>query len=215
MPKLFRKEGDNELKEMLRLANSYEMMRVHRFFDVDQLKRAAIKTDGMKFWKQAKKYHMQLHERISKYKRLTKIALLYRWLRNLALVFVTILLPIFLIYPRNPSSVPSFFLFFLSPLFLLAFIILLWFVVFLRWYVNQFMTSEKLKGMDAHLMKIVQHYIDQIVASIKKSDLNPNDFKFKLFTDKYKNVKVLKKPSFFRDFYVAIPNIEEKEGNGF
>lgn len=215
MSKILKKEDVNELREILRLANSYEMMRVHRFFDIDKLKKIAIKTGGMMFWKQAKKYHTQLQKQISKQKRLMRMALLYRWLRNFALALITILLPTFLMYPRSPNTVPSFLLVFLSPPFLLAFVILLWFVVFLRWYVNQFMTSEKLKGMDAHLMKIVQHYIDQIVASIKKSDLNPNDFKFKLFTDKYKNVKVLKKPSFFRDFYVAIPNIEEKEGNGF
>lgn len=207
MPGLSEKKSNDQLKKMLRLANSYEMMRVHRFFDIDKLKKDSIKTGGMKFWKQAKKYHMQLHERISKHKRITRMAFLYRGLRNLALALITILLPIFLIYPRNPNLVPSFFLFFLSPLFLLAFIILLWFVVFLRWYVNQsFMTSERFEGMDTHLMKIVQLYIDQIAANIKKFGLNPNDFKFKLFTDQYKNIKILKKPNFFRDFYIAVPD---------
>jgi hypothetical protein len=211
MSKILKKEDVNELREILRLANSYEMMRVHRFFDIDKLKKIAIKTGGMMFWKQAKKYHTQLQKQISKQKRLMRMALLYRWLRNFALALITILLPTFLIYPRSPNTVPSFLLVFLSPPFLLAFVILLWFVVFLRWYVNQsFVTFEKLESMNTHLMKIVQYYIDRIVASVKKLGLNPNDFKFKLFTDEYKNVKILKKPNFFRDFYLAIPDIRKK-----
>jgi len=211
MTRLFSNEGHDKLKEMLHLVNKYEMMRVHRFFDLDQLKKSAMKTGGMKLWKQARKYHRLLGERISRHKRLTKIALVYRWLRNLALALVTVLLPVLFICLRNPSLVPTIFFFFLSAPFLLVFIILLWFVVFLRWYINQkFMTSEKLRGMDAHLMGIVQHYIDEIVVNVKKSHLDPNDFKFKLFTDKYKHVKILKKPSFFNDFYVAVPDVGQE-----
>lgn len=211
--KLFSKESDNKLKEMLHLVNKYEMMRVYRFFDLDQLKKSAMKTGGMKLWKQARKYQILLGERISRHKRLTKIALLYKWLRNLALALVTVLLPMLFICLRNPGLVPNIFFFFLSAPFLLVFIILLWFVVFLRWYINQkFMTSEKLRGMDIHLMKIVQHYIDQIVINVKNSRLNPNDFKFKLFTDKYKHIKILKKPSFFNDFYLAVPDVGQEEG---
>lgn len=74
------------------------------------------------------------------------------------------------------------------------------------------MDEELSKG---RLKEAVQYHIDKLRSNIEKYELKPENYKIKLHRTDYKGIKIVKKPSILRGYYLAIVDtrVKKKMGN--
>ena len=61
------------------------------------------------------------------------------------------------------------------------------------------------------LKEAVQYHIDKLKANIEKYGLKPDNYRIKLQRIDYKGIKILKKPSILRGYYIAVVDAKVKE----
>jgi hypothetical protein len=66
---------------------------------------------------------------------------------------------------------------------------------------------SRYRGKIAHLKEVNQVLINQLNEKIRKANENPKKYKLTLYNIDYEGIKVLKKPGWWREHYVAIPII--------
>jgi len=78
---------------------------------------------------------------------------------------------------------------------------------FVREKVRGFYESSvsRYRGKIAHLREVNQVLINQLIEKIRKANENPKKYKLTLYNVDYEGIKVLKKPGWWREHYVAIP----------
>jgi F0F1-type ATP synthase membrane subunit b/b' len=77
---------------------------------------------------------------------------------------------------------------------------------FVRERVKKFFdeSASRLKSKSTHLRELNQELIDRLRDGIKKHKGKPRDYKLILFNSDYEGIQILKKPSAWREHFVAI-----------
>ena len=119
-------------------------------------------------------------------------------------------------YQQTPTYLRPILLFIFSPYFILPISILGIVFLVLRWISKQKLESIYDKvGVrmqeKKRLKSLVQDYIGLLGKRVKKYNLKPERFKFKLYHNDYKNVRYVGKPGVFSDFYVAVVETGEEK----
>lgn len=70
--------------------------------------------------------------------------------------------------------------------------------------------SMELKGVERRAREIVQRYIFVLGREIRRYEMNPRKFQFRLYHDDYKGIEILHKPGAFSSFYVAVAKINRE-----
>ncbi len=64
------------------------------------------------------------------------------------------------------------------------------------------------------LKEAVQYHIDKLRSNIEKYELKPENYKIRLHRTDYKGIKIVKKPSILRGYYLAIVDTRVKKKKG-
>lgn len=78
-----------------------------------------------------------------------------------------------------------------------------------RRYVDQ--RAKEGSGRDKHLKETTQHFINKLASQVAQDKEDPARFKFKIFYDDYKGIRIVSRPGIIRRHYVAAVAIGNSE----
>jgi len=205
-----RRKKKPELEDLASFISAIDGFRVGRCVElknVDRMVRKIRLTDTSRKWKSVRRdleAIMNLPTSSPKVMFLMNLALLLRFL-GLVSFMIVMLLAVVTSF-RLISGVES-------SAFQSTFISVLVFanvVLVIRYFVKERVktffdqSADRFRGKSAHLRELNQELIGRLREGIKKSKGNAKDYKLTLFNKDYSGIKVLKKPSAWREHYVAI-----------
>ncbi len=206
---IFRK--DEELENLAWLISVADSYRVGMGVDMEGLRDRMRKLRGplrVENWSQIYKDMKEItdlpYQKEPQIKKYVNIFVFLRYLVKQAFLIVGVLFFIFLLTMRLPLITYETLQYFLYAILFVA-----WWVVFIRWYVRDKMKTFYYRHMNDYrkneerLQMAAQDLIDKMGHALTEKGDDPKKYVFNVYQKDYKGLKIVKEPSWLRDFYVV------------
>jgi len=199
-----------ELEDLATLISAIDGFRVGRCAElksVEKIVRRVRLTDTGQKWKSTKRdleAIMNLPASSPKVMFMMNLALLLRFLGLLSYTTVVIMAITVAVSPSLNIETSTFAnIFDYVLIFGIGILVVRYFV---REQIKKFFneSADRFRGKSAHLRDLNQELMNRLRAGINKNRGKPRDYKLILFNADYNGIKVLKKPSVWREHFVAI-----------
>jgi len=210
----------SSLINVISLLDSYRINRCEDFRWVDNsIKKGKFGQKFRRVWKDARKILCKIARMPSSSRYIVRLMKIREFILFFGFAFPTTFMALSLIYAVSPSSLPwQPFPGFLSFIAILAFAIMLLTIIIPRYidrkiaiFMEKFYQKDPAKygNLHAQLKFIVQDLIFHVCRSIECLNHDPTKFRIKLYNIDYGGIRLLKKPSRVRKFYIATPELRK------
>jgi hypothetical protein len=215
------KKAEKISSELVSVISYFDGLRSASLHDPKELI-MKTKTSGLDstYLKYFSKETQKVLKKVGQYGKVRKMIRVNKILNFVTLIYFMIVVVLAILFQRGVKLSSMWWLYptFLSwPSIILLFIladVTLFMLSLTKYELKKIAEESGIKEEEAtkqRLKEAVQHHIDRLKANIEKYSLKPDDYRFKLQRIDYKGIKILKKPSILRGYYIAVVDAKVKE----
>lgn len=215
------KKAEKISSELVSVISYFDGLRSASLHDPKELI-MKTKTSGLDstYLKYFSKETQKVLKKVGQYGKVRKMIRVNKILNFVTLIYFMIVVVLAILFQRGVKLSSMWWLYptFLSwPSIILLFIladVTLFMLSLTKYELKKIAEESGIKEEEAtkqRLREAVQHHIDRLKANIEKYGLKPDDYRFKLQRIDYKGIKILKKPSILRGYYIAVVDAKVKE----
>jgi hypothetical protein len=215
------KKAEKISSELVSVISYFDGLRSASLHDPKELI-IKTKTSGLDstYLKYFSKETQKVLKKVGQYGKVRKMIRVNKILNFVTLIYFMIVVVLAILFQRGVKLSSMWWLYptFLSwPSIILLFIladVTLFMLSLTKYELKKIAEESGIKEEEAtkqRLKEAVQHHIDRLKANIEKYGLKPDDYRFKLQRIDYKGIKILKKPSILRGYYIAVVDAKVKE----
>jgi hypothetical protein len=215
------KKAEKISSELVSVISYFDGLRSASLHDPKELI-MKTKTSGLDstYLKYFSKETQKVLKKVGQYGKVRKMIRVNKILNFVTLIYFMIVVVLAILFQRGVKLSSMWWLYptFLSwPSIILLFIladVTLFMLSLTKYELKKIAEESGIKEEEAtkqRLKEAVQHHIDRLKANIEKYGLKPDDYRFKLQRIDYKGIKILKKPSILRGYYIAVVDAKVKE----
>jgi len=177
------------------------------------MKLSKLPLTGLRsIWKKGKKEILELEMGLSRERKFQRYVSLSFLFRNLSIISISFIGGAFALSYANPSKFSFLIDIVTKPLIVIILVIIIPNIYFVLDYLSRNYVKEHFSGIKVESRRriklVINELLDVLINEIKKYKIDENKIKLKFFYTDYKNIKIMKKPSIFRKYYIVIPKVK-------